>query len=158
MKRSGFTKKPTKPLKRTALKRSSTKTPIKRKSAGKTKNGRIKSISKLKKDLWKVFSLYIRQRDNFTCFTCGRKGEGKGMHCGHFIPKSVGGILLYFNETNVNCQCYNCNINLGGNQYIYGKKLGKKVADELYRIKDQEKGKWTEENYLREIKKYKELI
>ncbi len=88
------------------------------------------SISSLKKKLWTVFSLYIRQRDKFTCFTCGKKGEGSGMHAGHFIPKSVGGIALYFHEDNVHAQCYHCNINLGGSQYIYGLKLGKK-ADEM---------------------------
>lgn len=113
-------------------------------------------ISKLKRELWKYFSLYIRQRDRFTCFTCGRKGEGKGMHAGHFIAKSVGGIALYFNEENVHCQCYNCNINLGGNQYIYGKKLGSK-ADELYKIKNTVTEKWTESTYREKIEHYKKL-
>jgi hypothetical protein len=115
-----------------------------------------KSITYYKKKLWEVFSLYIRQRDNFTCFTCGRKGEGGGMHAGHFIPKSVGGIDLYFNEENVNAQCYNCNINLGGNQYVYGLKLGDK-AQKLY----ERKGiytKWGAQEYKEKIEYYKNLI
>ncbi len=94
-------------------------------------------ISVLKRKLWEVFSKYIRQRDNYICFTCGRKGEGSGIHAGHFIPKSVGGIALYFHEENVHAQCYNCNINLGGNQYVYGEKLGKKKVEELRRIQQQ---------------------
>lgn len=96
---------------------------------------KIKKPSQLKKELWKWFSLFIRLRDKGICFTCGRKSEGKGYHAGHFIAKSVGGLALYFHEKNVHGQCYNCNINLGGNQYIYGEKLGKKVVKELFALK-----------------------
>src|SRR5574343_407265 len=95
---------------------------------------KTKTTGQLKKDLWKVFSAYIRKRDNNICFTCGRKGEGSGMHAGHFVPKSVGGLSLYFHEDNVHAQCYNCNINLGGNKYEYGKRLGDK-AEQLYKLK-----------------------
>lgn len=91
----------------------------------------------LKKKLWKVFATYIKQRDKGTCFTCGKRASGFGIHAGHFIPKSVGGIALYFHEHNVHAQCFNCNINLGGNQYIYGQKIGKKKVAELYKIKQQ---------------------
>lgn len=110
-------------------------------------------VSTLKRKLWKVFSEYIRLRDNYTCFTCGRKGEGSGIHAGHFLPKSISGIALYFNEDNVHAQCYNCNINLGGNQYVYGVKLGKEKVDELYTIKNQI-NKWTEQDYLQRIEYY----
>jgi len=106
--------------------------------------------------LWKYFSLYIRQRDKFTCFTCGRHATGSGMHSGHFISKAIGGNALYFHEENVHAQCYNCNINLGGNQYIYGKKLGDK-AEELYLIKNTVIEKWTEQDYLDKIEHYKHL-
>lgn len=90
-----------------------------------------------KKKLWKLFSIWIKKRDNYTCYTCGRKAEGSGLHAGHFVPKSVGGIALYFNEDNVHAQCYNCNINLGGNQYIYGQKLGKKKVEQILKLKGQ---------------------
>jgi len=146
-------------MKRTALKR---KTPLRAKTwlnRGKTtlkrsplrKKGKS-PISKLKRKLWTVFSKYIKERDDYICFTCGRKAEGSGMHAGHFISKSVGGMLLYFHEDNVHAQCYNCNINLSGNQYIYGQKLGEEKVAELYKIKNQclvltpkEKIAWYEE-------------
>ena len=89
--------------------------------------------AQLKKKLWKVFSEYIRKRDRGICFTCGRHAEGSGYHAGHFISKSVGGLALYFHEKNVCGQCYNCNINLGGNQYIFGTKLGRATVEELER-------------------------
>lgn len=94
-----------------------------------------KTPAQLKKKLWKVFSQYIRLRDKGICFTCDRRCEGSGYHAGHFISKAAGGISLYFNEDNVHGQCYHCNINLGGNSYIFGTKLGKEKVDELYKIK-----------------------
>jgi len=119
------------------------------------------SISSLKKKLWKVFSLYIRQRDNFTCFTCGRKGEGSGIHAGHYIPKSVGGIALYFHEMNVHAQCYHDNINLGGYGSMYHMKMvekyGQKNVDELWIIKNRVTSKWSESDYLLNIDKYTKL-
>lgn len=114
------------------------------------------SISSLKKKLWTVFSIYIRKRDNNICFTCGRKGEGSGIHAGHFIPKSVGGIELYFHEENVRAQCYNCNINLGGNQWEYGKRLGGETVEYLYKIKHVN-SKWSVQDYLEKIEYYKSL-
>jgi hypothetical protein len=115
-------------------------------------------ISLLKRKLWKVFSEYIRKRDDYTCFTCGRKAKGSGMHAGHFISKQIGGIALYFHEDNVHAQCYNCNINLGGNHYIFGLKLGKEKCDELYGIKNKYTEKWTEDDYLNKIEYYTSLI
>lgn len=124
------------------------------------KKTKLKKISKtkistLKKKLWAEFSKYIRERDRYTCFICGRKAEGSAMHAGHFIPKSVGGIALYFNEDNVHACCYHCNINLGGNLYEYGIKLGKEKCDELYRIKNQITEKWDEQTYLDKIEHYR---
>ena len=94
-----------------------------------------KTPGQLKKALWKVFSEYIRKRDKGVCFICGRRAEGSGYHAAHFVPKSVGGLALYFHEENVHGCCYNCNINLGGNLYLYGKKLGEKKCVELYKLK-----------------------
>ena len=96
-----------------------------------------KTPAQLKKELWKIFSKYIRQRDKGICFICERKCEGSGYHAGHFIPKSVGGLALYFHEDNVHGCCYNCNINLGGNLYLYGKRLGEEKCQELYELKKQ---------------------
>jgi 5-methylcytosine-specific restriction endonuclease McrA len=113
------------------------------------------SISKLKKKLWKLFSQYIRTRDKYICFTCGRKGEGPGMHAGHFVSKSIGGINLYFDEDNVHAQCYNCNINLSGNQYEYAKRLGMETAERLLRLRTKIV-KWSIQDYLNKIQYYEE--
>ncbi len=111
------------------------------------------TTSKLKKKLWIVFSKYIRQRDKGICFICLRICEGSGYHAGHFIPKSVGGLALYFHEDNVHGCCYHCNINLGGNLYEYGLRLGKDKCEELYKLKGIIT-KWSEVDYLEKIEHY----
>lgn len=108
-----------------------------------------------KKQLWTVFSKYIRARDNYTCFTCGKKGSGSGIHAGHLFPKAASGLSLYFDERAVRAQCYYCNINLGGNGAVYSvkyiEKFGQESFDELYRLKTSGFKKYT-------IEEYKELI
>ena len=121
------------------------RTPLKKKSKSK--------ISTLKRKLWLHFANYIKKRDKYRCFTCGRLAEGSGLHCGHFIPKSVGGLLLYFHEENCRAQCYNCNINLGGNQYIFGQKLGEAKVNQLSALKGKVL-KVDENWYLERIKEY----
>ena len=136
IKRSGFKKKATKPMKRGKL----------------SKSGKS-SISKLKKKLWIAFGAYIRKRDGGICFICGRKSEGSGYHAGHFIPKSVGGLALYFHEDNVHGCCYHCNINLGGNLYEYGVKLGEERVKTLYKLKGLIT-KMSTEDYEKKITEY----
>lgn len=79
------------------------------------------------------------------------------MHAGHFISKSVGGLALYFHEENVNAQCYNCNINLSGNIWEYGQRLGPEKVAELYKLKN-ETWKWGIYEYERKIEEYKEKL
>ena len=107
------------------------------------KEKKPKSKTKLKKDLWKVFSVFIRRRDKGRCFTCGSTKEWKWQDAGHFIPKSICGEYLYFDERNVNCQCTACNRFRHGNLSYYSyyliKKYGPGVIGELHRIKDASK-------------------
>lgn len=115
-------------------------------------------VSKLKAKLWKVFSAYIRGRDKGICFTCGIRAEGSGYHAGHFIPKSVGGIALYFHPENTRGQCYRCNIHLGGNQYEYSQRLGEETVKRLYAVKNGPPQKWSTDRYDREIEWYTRLL
>jgi len=91
-----------------------------------------KTIGKLKKDLWKVFSLYIRTRDKGICFTCGRKAEGSGYHAGHFVPKSIVPLSLYFCEKNTNGQCLTVESNVhmwgGGMKSIGDLSVGEEIV------------------------------
>lgn len=120
-----------------------------------------KELTNLKKKLWKVFSQYIRRRDKGVCFTCGLKKHWKEQQAGHMIPKSVGGLSLYFHELNVNVQCYRCNINLGGNGAIYAKnfveKYGQWKFDELLQEKNKIV-KFSKQHYLFLLDHYINLL
>jgi hypothetical protein len=50
----------------------------------------------------------IFERDNFTCFYCGKKSycDGVGLHCDHLIPLSKGGKTI---ASNLVTACQQCN-------------------------------------------------
>lgn len=83
------------------------------------------------------------------------------MHAGHFHPKSTTGVLLYFSEINVNCQCNSCNTFKSGNLAIYSiellKKYGKDILFELDALKNKI-FKPTPEWYEEQIKLYTEKL
>jgi len=93
-----------------------------------------KTLTKLKGELWKVFSTYIKfkySKDGewCNCFTCGNPIQIGTSNCqgGHYYTKK-GYPGLYFNEDNVRPQCYHCNINLSGNTVIFGENLKAEIG------------------------------
>ena len=93
----------------------------------------MKSISKLKKELDKWFSLYIRLRDADSnglvfCFTCGRSKHYKsGMQNGHFQSRSF--LATRFDEHNCQPQCVGCNMFKQGEQYKFAMNLDAKYGE-----------------------------
>ena len=110
------------------------------------------TVSTMKKKAWAVFSKWIRNRDGNRCFTCGKVGEGSGMHAGHYIPRSLSS-YLYFDERNVHAQCFRCNIHLFGNADEYASRLGEKAVHDLRRDKGKYK-QWTVEELQQIIDSY----
>lgn len=95
------------------------------------------TISKLKSDLWKVFSLYIKTKYSIdgewvNCYTCGANIQIGTSNCqaGHWLPKG-GYSYHYFNENNVRPQCNRCNRFLDGNTAVFEQNLRKEIGDEL---------------------------
>ncbi len=126
---------------------------------------KAKTLGWYKKELWKVFSQYIRMRDSGVCITCGAIKHWKKMQAGHCIPKANGGLRLYFDERNVNCQCYRCNINLGGNGAVYNQRIrdiyGTTAMETLLKYfneKDTNPLILKIPDYKAKIKKYKKKI
>ena len=119
-----------------------------------------KSISVLKKELDKWFSYFIRLRysdDNgrAECYTCGKIDHYKRLQCGHFVSRKH--LATRFDETNCQVQCPACNVFRYGEQYKFGNKLGKKIAEEL----QQKAGttvKITRSDYKEQINYYKSLV
>lgn len=95
---------------------------------------------KLIKDLDDIFSKWVRLSNAVdgmvNCFTCGKSYEWKKIHAGHFMSRTPHSTRWH--EKNVNPQCYHCNIQLGGNQYLHGIKIDEKhgegTSEELFRL------------------------
>lgn len=122
---------------------------------------KIVSKVKIKRKLWKVFSEFIRRRDEGKCFTCSTQKDYKEMDAGHYIPTSICGEYLYFNEREVNCQCRACNRFKHGNLTEYARRLVKKygagILEELNNIKKEGKTMPATE-MLKKVEYYKNEI
>jgi hypothetical protein len=92
----------------------------------------MKSISKLKKELDKWFSLYIRLRDAtdqgmVQCFTSGRVYHYKSIHAGHFISRRC--LSTRWCEINVQPQSAADNLFGQGKQWHFGLNLDAKYGE-----------------------------
>ena len=124
----------------------------------------MKSISKLKKELDKWFSLFIRLRNAskdgiVECWTCGKTAHYKKMHAGHFMSRKHH--ATRWNEENVQVQCPKCNLFGQGEQYTFGKlidvRIGEGKSEELQEL-SRTTVKYMRHEYEDMIKHYKEKV
>jgi len=125
----------------------------------------MKSISKLKKELDKWFSLYIRLRDAtdqgmVECFTCGKVAHYKsGMQNGHF--QSRKNLTTRWDLKNCQVQCVGCNMFKQGEQWKFGLKIdikyGQSTSNDLEFLATQihKKARWEYED---DISYYKNIV
>ena len=123
-----------------------------------------KSISKLKKELDKWFSLYIRLREATDfglaeCFTCGKIDHYKKLQCGHFQSRRYHSTR--WNEKNCQVQCVACNMFGQGEQYKFGMNLdaqyGEGTSGEMGYLAQQTFKKMRHE-YEEDIRYYKSVV
>ena len=124
----------------------------------------MKTISKLKKELDKWFSLYIRIRESqeglVQCFTCGKVSHYKsGMQNGHFQSRKH--LATRWSETNCQVQCVGCNMFKAGEQYKFAinldAKYGEGTAEEL-ELLARTIMKVSRIDYEEKISYYKDLV
>ncbi len=124
----------------------------------------MKSISKLKKELDKWFSLFIRLRfatkeGLCQCVTCGKVGHYKKMQCGHFQSRRHH--ATRWNEKNCAVQCIGCNCFQQGQQYRFSIYLdgryGEGTAKDLEYLAKQIT-KITRSDYEENISYYKDVV
>ncbi len=124
----------------------------------------MKTISKLKKELDKYFSLYIRLRDAtdegmVQCFTSGRVYHYKSIHAGHFMSRRC--LSTRWCEINVQPQSAADNLFAQGEQYKFGlnldAKYGEGTAEDL-QIKSKQIQKFSRIDYEDKISYYKSLV
>ena len=124
----------------------------------------MKSISKLKKELDKWFSLYIRLRDAneygmVQCITSGRIYHYKKIHAGHFMSRRH--MSTRWCELNVSPQSAADNLFGQGEQYKFGlaldAKYGEGTAEEL-QLKSRQTLKISRVEYEEKISYYKNIV
>ncbi len=124
----------------------------------------MKTISKLKKELDKYFSLYIRLRDAtdegmVQCFTSGRVYHYKSIHAGHFMSRRC--LSTRWCEINVQPHSADDNLFAQGEQYKFGlnldAKYGEGTAEDL-QIKSKQIQKFSRIDYEDKISYYKSLV
>lgn len=126
-----------------------------------------KTVGKLKKELWKIFSLYIKLKHSsdgvhVDCYSCGVPLEIGTSNCqgGHWLPKGAYG-SLYFEENNVAPQCYACNIFKAGNSEGFRRHLildlGEAETDRMWSVR-KDILKRNRVWYLENIELYKNKV
>jgi hypothetical protein len=123
------------------------------------------TVSKLKKELDKWFSLYIRLREAtdeglVQCFTCGNVNSYKvGMQNGHFMSRQF--MATRYDEQNCQVQCVGCNMFKFGEQFKFSLaldyKYGKGTAEELLH-KSRQINKMSSKDFEEKISYYKLIV
>ena len=124
-----------------------------------------KTISKLKKELDNIFSLYIRLRyatdeGLVQCFTCGKVSHYKsGMQNGHFQSRKH--LTTRWDEENCQVQCVGCNMFKAGEQYKFAINLDAKYGEgtaEYLELTARTIMKVSRIDYEEKISYYKDLV
>jgi len=133
---------------------------MKKKTKKKVKKTKVET--KLKDELWQLCKQIIRLKYGNVCYTCGKEDlKGSNWHTGHFIPKAFGGEYLKYDLRNLRPQCYNCNINLGGNGAIFYhlmlKEESKTYVNSIFKGLTKEE-QHTKDVLEKKIKDYKTIL
>ena len=125
----------------------------------------MKTVSKLKKELDTIFSLYIRLREAtdeglVQCFTCQKVSHYKsGMQNGHFQSRKH--LSTRWSETNCQVQCVGCNMFKAGEQYKFSIALDSKYGEgtaEYLEFTARTIMKVSRIDYEEKISYYKDLV
>lgn len=119
-----------------------------------------KTTAQLKKELDKVFSIYIRNKyaknGMVACYTCGVIKEVSKIQNGHFISRMY--LTTRFDENNCRPQCVGCNLFGGGKPLDFEERLKKEIgAKKVEAIKMKRHEITKDFPYLEKIEYYKGL-
>jgi hypothetical protein len=143
-------------LKRTPFKKRS---PLRASELKKTqkKSKGLPTTAKLKKELDRVFSIYIRLKFPKRCYTCGKVDVT--LQCGHFVSRQY--LATRWSEDNCRPQCVGCNMFGNGQLLDFEENLKRELGDEF--VENMKKSrhqilKLDRQWYESEIAKYKSMI
>lgn len=136
---------------------------FKPKKAGKV-GKKEKTQAQLKKELDRVFSIYVRQKyadenGNVACYTCGKVMHWKQIQAGHFVSRQY--LATRWNEDNVKPQCVGDNIFGNGKPLDFEEhlkeELGEEYVEEMKKSRHQVL-KLDRHWYAEQIERYKKLL
>lgn len=110
---------------------------------------KIPTKARAEKRALKALSDFVRERDRWTCYTCGKKGDKTNMDAGHFFSRRYTAIK--FDETNVHCQCVGCNKYKSGNMIEYMKRFMIDYGAEHFERLDRKKNEYHKTSALEYI-------
>lgn len=116
------------PLQRQKMPRSAV---LKRKTV-KATTKKKKSVKSRKTKLDAIFSKFIRERDNHTCYTCDVVMDPKKSQNGHFVPRQY--LATRYDEVNNHAQCYACNVLYNGQPSAYAKRLKEDYGADIVEV------------------------
>lgn len=138
LKRSGFKKKPVVRVKKKHVKGA-------------------KSQADLKKELDRVFSIYIRQLYPKVCYTCGKAATL--LQCGHYISRQY--LMTRWSIENCRPQCWGCNGFGKGQPLIFEEKLKAEYGNDHVEAMKATRHKMMKVDsvwYQEQITRYKNLV
>ena len=119
-----------------------------------------KTTSQLKKELDKVFSIYIRQKyeknGQVQCYTCGKTFHWKEIQNGHFVSRTQ--LATRYDERNCKPQCVGCNIFGGGRIATFANYLEREEEGIVARLYREAQKIVKDFPYQEKIDFYKEKI
>ena len=118
LKRSGFKRPSFEEIKLKQAKRAVPRMRGSKRKIGGNKT-KSKSMAWYKKELDRVFSLYVRKIYPKVCYTCGKQAER--LQCGHYISRQY--LSTRWSMENCRPQCWGCNGYGKGQPLIFEEKL-----------------------------------
>lgn len=88
---------------------------------------KVKTTAKLKKELDRLFSLYVRAIYPKRCYTCGTQSDR--LQCGHYISRQY--LVTRWDTRNCRPQCWGCNGYGKGQPLIFEENLKKEYGNDL---------------------------
>lgn len=144
-------------MKRSGFKVSYKKRATRQIDTNKRKSKSAPTTAKLKKELDRVFSIYIRLKFPKRCYTCGKVDVT--LQCGHFVSRQY--LATRWSEDNCRPQCVGCNLFGNGQLLDFEENLKKELGDEF--VENMKKTrhqilKLDRQWYLEKIEHYKSLL
>ena len=135
-----------------------------------------RSIKWLKVELWRLTSLFVRQRDilidyyegnlpepYIECISCGLKVHWRKSDAGHYYSRTEKYLAIKYHLWNIHAQCTHCNWTKEGNKqgYLKGmvKRYGQAETDRRMLILDSKKHNtchWNKFIYITMIQEIEE--